>query len=54
MTNSDRQSKNYLDIAIHSYGIPHNDSYKAIEEYAVTVLDFPKLDDDKRIEINAK
>jgi len=45
MTNSDRQSKNYLDIAIHDYeptvkakiyeivaksGIPHDDPYIAI------------------------
>ena len=69
MSNSDRLSKNYLDIAIHAYEptmkvkiyetvaksvIPHDDPYKAIEEYAVSVIDFPKLGDAKRIEINAK
>ena len=69
MTNSDRLSKNYLDIAIHNYeptvkasiyetvaksDLPYDDPYKAIGEYAISVIDFPKLGDAKRIEVNAR
>jgi len=69
MTNSYRLSKNYLDIAIHNYeptvkaniyetvaksDLPYDDPYKAIEEYAISAIDFPKLGDAKRIEVNAR
>jgi hypothetical protein len=32
----------------------NSDPYKAIEEYAVSIIDLPKLSDAKHIEINAK